>query len=214
VLGYSVTCNHIHLLAQDPGGHNVIARGMQLLQGSMAQEFNKRNGRINAFWGDRYHATAVEPGPHLLRCLAYIDLNMVRAGVVAQPGDWRECGYHELHDYRVRDGIVDKPRLAALLKCPDQDSLAELHEQAIAGGLQQDALRRDERWSESLAIGSESFVNAFAVALGDRLGDRTVSDAGDQGAWVVREPSPAAYWDELTAFLAGDNTHSIDEVDI
>ena len=40
--------------------------------------------RKGAFWEDRHHATAVESGNHLLQCLVYIDLNMVRAWVVKQ----------------------------------------------------------------------------------------------------------------------------------
>ncbi len=38
----------------------------------------KRHG---ALWENRYHATAIEVGKYLQRCLVYIDLNMVRAGV-------------------------------------------------------------------------------------------------------------------------------------
>jgi len=34
-----------------------------------------------AFWEDRYHATAVAADAHLHRCIACIDLNMVRAGI-------------------------------------------------------------------------------------------------------------------------------------
>jgi hypothetical protein len=34
---------------------------------------------------DRYHATAVQADEHLYRCMIYIDLNMVRAGVVNHP---------------------------------------------------------------------------------------------------------------------------------
>jgi len=41
--------------------------------------------RKGAFWEDRYHATAVEKERHLIRCMIYIDLNMVRAGVVDHP---------------------------------------------------------------------------------------------------------------------------------
>ena len=37
--------------------------------------------RKGAFWEDRYHATVIEKGEHLLRCIVYIDMNMVRAGV-------------------------------------------------------------------------------------------------------------------------------------
>jgi REP-associated tyrosine transposase len=68
VLDYTVTSNHIHLLVRD--------------QGRSAQAHNARKRRHGAFWEDRYHATAVETGVHLARCVVYIDLNMVRAGVV------------------------------------------------------------------------------------------------------------------------------------
>jgi hypothetical protein len=44
--------------------------------------WNIRKQRKGASWEDRYHATAIEKNNHLERCLVYIDLNMVRAGVV------------------------------------------------------------------------------------------------------------------------------------
>ena len=40
-----------------------------------------RKNRNGAFWEDRYHATAVQTNKHLIKCITYIDLNMVRAGV-------------------------------------------------------------------------------------------------------------------------------------
>jgi putative transposase len=46
-----------------------------------------------AFWEDPYHATTVESGEHLLRCIVYIDLDMVRARVVNQPSEWTSSGY-------------------------------------------------------------------------------------------------------------------------
>ena len=41
---------------------------------------------------------AVEIGVHLIRCLAYIDLNMVRAGVVRHPDQWLYGGYNEIQN--------------------------------------------------------------------------------------------------------------------
>jgi len=80
-----VTSNQIHLLVVDDGDGDVIPRTMQLVAGRTGQEFNQRKDRKGAFWDDRYHATAKERGDHLFRCLVYIDLNMVRAGVVDHP---------------------------------------------------------------------------------------------------------------------------------
>jgi putative transposase len=75
-----VTSNHIHLLVVGNKDQEVIPRSIQLIAGRTGQEYNQRKGRKGAFWEDRYHATAVDSGIHLIQCLVYIDLNMVRAG--------------------------------------------------------------------------------------------------------------------------------------
>ena len=82
ILNYTVTSNHIHLLVFDGAGKDVIPRAMQLIAGRTGQDYNRRKRRNGAFWEDRYHATAVEKEQHLIQCMIYIDLNMVRAGVV------------------------------------------------------------------------------------------------------------------------------------
>lgn len=71
VLDYTATSNHIHLLVRDRGGSE-IADSMQLLEGCVGQDYNRRKDRHGAFWEDRYHATAVESGQHLARCVTYI----------------------------------------------------------------------------------------------------------------------------------------------
>jgi putative transposase len=84
----------MHLLVQDPG-KGEIAKSMQLIAGRTAQEYNQRKGRKGAYWEDRYHATAIDTDDYLAKCMVYIDLNMVRAGVVSHPGEWDVCGYSE-----------------------------------------------------------------------------------------------------------------------
>ena len=58
--------------------------------------YNKRHGRRGYFWGDRFKSVIVEKGETLINCLAYIDLNPVRAGIVKKPEDyrWSSLGYH------------------------------------------------------------------------------------------------------------------------
>ena len=92
VLNYMATSNHVHLLVLDSGERDTIPRSMQLIAGRTAQEFNQRKQRKGAFREDRYHATAVETNHHLIICLTYIDLNMVRAGAVAHPSEWPSKG--------------------------------------------------------------------------------------------------------------------------
>jgi len=95
VLNYIVTSNHIHLLVCDRG-RGEIAKSMQLIAARTAQEYNNRKKRKGAFWEDRYHATAVDTHEYLLQCLVYIDMNMVRAGAVKHPQEWKFSGYNEI----------------------------------------------------------------------------------------------------------------------
>ncbi len=81
VLNYAITSNHIHLLVWE-GESEAIQESMQLIAGCTGQAYNKRKHRSGAFWQDRYHPTIIHNKSHLIRCMAYIDLNKVRAGVV------------------------------------------------------------------------------------------------------------------------------------
>ncbi len=58
--------------------------------------YNKGHNRRGYFWGDRFKSVIVENGETLINCLAYIDLNPLRAGIVERPEDyrWNSLGYH------------------------------------------------------------------------------------------------------------------------
>ena len=58
--------------------------------------YNRRHHRRGFFWGDRFKSVIVEDGDTLVNCLAYIDLNPVRAGLVDRPESyrWSSVGYH------------------------------------------------------------------------------------------------------------------------
>jgi putative transposase len=190
VLDYAVTSNHVHLLLRDTG-KNIIARSMQLVAGRMGQAFNRRKGRQGAFWEDRYHATAVEADTHLHCCIAYIDLNMVRAGVVQHPRDWVHGGYCEIQDPPRRYALIDLKALMDLCGFADMANLQTAHRQWIEDALSRNAGSRNEHWSEALAVGSEPFVTAIQQALGTRAKYRTPQQISD-GRHVLRQ-QPAPY---------------------
>ncbi len=106
ILNYIVTSNHIHLLVVD-NKKDVISKSIQLIAGRTGQEYNQRKNRKGAYWEDRYHATAVEAGKHLIQCLVYIDLNMVRAGEVQHPSKWPFGGFNEIHNPRQRYSLIE-----------------------------------------------------------------------------------------------------------
>ena len=183
VLDYQVTSNHVHLLVRERGPDE-IAAAMQLLAGRVGQSFNQRKRRHGAFWEDRYHATAVDTSEHLARCVVYIDLNMVRAGVVQHPREWGEAGYHEIQEARGRYRIVDRAVLSSLLGVREE-RLAGVHAQWIAAVLASGRGAREPQWSEAIAVGRRAFVEDVQRALGARARHRRISEA--DGTSLLRE---------------------------
>lgn len=174
ILNFVVTSNHIHLVVADNRGHQVIPRAMQLIAGRTGQEYNRRKGRRGAFWEDRYHATAIESGDHLWRCMVYVDLNMVRTGVVNHPSEWKWSGYHEIQKPKSRYRLIDHCALRRYLDSPTNEELAETHLRWIDSHLQ-DVGARQAHFSNSLAVGSETFVEKVRAELkGCALGRQTI----------------------------------------
>ncbi len=136
-------------------------------------------------------------------------MNMVRAGVVTHPSQWCECGYNEIQNGRLRDGIINQHRLATLLGCKDLESLKMVHDQIVNETLYKVMLKRDDRWSKSVAIGSREFTERFASELGERLRSRSVVQIENEEVFVVREEnSDRTYMvnrKEESIALEGDN---------
>lgn len=162
VLNYVATSNHVHLLVLDrkPGS---IARSMQLISGRVAQEFNQRKARKGAFWEDRYFATAVSTDHHLIRCLVYIDLNMVRAGVARHPAEWRDGGYLEIQSPPMRYRIIDVAALCRLTGFTTAQTLRRHHRKWVLDALRSGKLEREPRWTEAVAVGPDSFTARFSL---------------------------------------------------
>ena len=68
--------------------------------------YNKRHGRKGFFWSERFKSVIVDNGETLINCLAYIDLNPFRAGLVKKPEEyrWSSLGYHVQRDNK--DGFL------------------------------------------------------------------------------------------------------------
>ncbi len=92
---YVLMSNHFHLLAtpQTPDG---LPQMMQALGRRYVRYFNDSQQRSGTLWEGRYKSALIQSERYLLACMAYIDLNPVRAGLVATPGDypWSSYGHY------------------------------------------------------------------------------------------------------------------------
>lgn len=73
-----------------------LSEFMREIKVGFTRYYNRRYNRRGYFWGDRFKSVIVEKGETLVNCLAYIDLNPVRAGIVERPEKyrWSSLGYH------------------------------------------------------------------------------------------------------------------------
>ena len=73
-----------------------LSKFMQEIKQTFSRYYNKRHHRKGTLWGERFKSVIVENGNTLINCLAYIDLNPVRAGIVENPEDyrWNSISYH------------------------------------------------------------------------------------------------------------------------
>jgi len=85
-LGYCLMPNHFHLLIQTPRPN--LSAGMQSMNGSYAQAFNRRHDRGGHVFQGRFHAAVVQRDDHLLAAVRYVVMNPVAAGMCSDPREW------------------------------------------------------------------------------------------------------------------------------
>ncbi|MCF8113357.1 MAG: transposase [Desulfotignum sp.] len=205
ILNYAVTSNHIHLLVYGNENRETIPRTLQLAAGRTAQAFNKRKNRKGAFWEDRYHATAVDTDGHFLRCMLYIDLNMVRAGTVKHPAEWPHCGYHEIISPPQRYRILARKRLGDLLHA-DPAVIAPKYHQYVDAAIDQFRkmpMDRAEIWSGAIAVGRPQFVEQIKDRLGVAARSRRIEPGHQEAECVLREEAAPYYTNDFKGKMDG-----------
>jgi putative transposase len=164
---YVLMTNHVHLLLT-PRTAQALPRLMQWLGNRYVRHVNTRYRRTGTLWEGRYRAAPIDSETHLLACYRYIELNPVRAGMAAAPGDYPWSSYRA-HAEGAADVLVsDHPLYAALgadargrqaayralfREAPGEDWIAALRA-ATNGG-----------W----AFGNDRFKTQIAAAAGRRV---------------------------------------------
>jgi len=94
--GWSVTAwvlmtNHYHVVVQTPEAN--LSRGMQWLNGTYADWFNRRHKRSGHLFQGRFKSLVIDQGTYFAEVLRYVVLNPVRAKMVARPEEYRWSSY-------------------------------------------------------------------------------------------------------------------------
>ncbi len=105
---YVLMTNHVHLLVT-PRRETGIGDMMQLPGRYYVQHFNRIHGRTGTLWEGRYKATLIDSEGYLLTCMRYIELNPVRAGMIAHPRDYPWSSYR--HNALGKSNPMVRPHL-------------------------------------------------------------------------------------------------------
>jgi putative transposase len=153
---YVLMSNHLHLLAT-PETSDGLPQMMQAVGRRYVRHFNQAQGRSGTLWEGRYRSTLIETERYLLTCMAYIDLNPVRAGLVTAPADY-PWSSHAHHIGQRHDALVTPHALVwALGNTPFAREAA--YAELVAGGLSAaDQKALTDSTLKGWALGSADFL--------------------------------------------------------
>jgi len=142
VHAYVLMTNHVHLLVT-AGVADAPARMMKALGCTYVRHFNERYERTGTLWEGRYRSTRIDSELYFLQCSRYIEMNAVRAGLVASPVEWRWSSFRSNADGQP-DALV-RPHALYLALGHTRSTRREAYRALFATPLPQpviDAIRR------------------------------------------------------------------------
>lgn len=200
---FALMGNHVHLLLtpHEGGASSALMHG---LGQNYVAGFNRRHARCGPLWQDRFRSSLVGTDEYLLSVYRYIDLNPVRAGLVADAVDyaWSSARFNlglgtsklplVRHETWLRLGTDGAARHAAygrfLREATPADELS-----AIRGHLAQQRVYGSERFQSMVerTLGRNARCRPLGrprLSTGTGAGDAAAGtpDAGDAGSSARR----------------------------
>ncbi len=155
---YSLMDNHIHLLLTIKENF-YLAGLMHWVQLGYARYFNGRYKQVGHVFQARYHAIVIEKDAYLLNVDRYIQLNAVRAGIVAKPEDYRWSSYRDCLS-PAKNSYLEHATVLNYFGSSNETRIAAYREFVDS------AIRKPEEWSIDLlmkmnVLGSPGFSRAI-----------------------------------------------------
>jgi putative transposase len=159
---YCLMTNHYHLVIETPDAN--LSRGMRQLNGVYTQRFNRHHGRVGHVFRGRYKAILVDREPYLLELVRYVVLNLVRAGMVTSPEQWRWSSY------QATAGQAHTPDWLATAWVLCQFGTRRIHPHQRFAQFVQDGQTQPSIWRglrNQIYLGDEQFVARMQSQIND-----------------------------------------------
>lgn len=161
---YCLMGNHYHLMVETTEAN--LSRGMQHLNSSYSQRFNRKHKQCGHVLQGRFFGLLIQREDHLLEVCRYVVLNPVRAGLVAAAGDYLWSSYRSTLGQCDADSWLCTDWVLSQFGTGRAEARAAYERFVSAGvGAPSPLLVKRGR----LVIGSEDFVEEVEAALEDKL---------------------------------------------
>ncbi|MEA3546647.1 MAG: transposase [Thermodesulfobacteriota bacterium] len=159
--------NHVHLLCT-PRQEGGISRMMQSLGRRYVQYFNYENRRSGTLWEGRFKSCLIQAKRYLLEVYRYIELNPVRAEMVADPGEYRWSSYQINALGKISDLCTPHQEYLSLGNdsTARQRNYRELFAHQVDGELLEEIRANTHK---GMAVGSDRFKVELETRTGRRL---------------------------------------------
>ena len=164
VHAYCLMTNHVHLLLT-PSAPQACTNLMRDIGQRYVQFFNRHYGRKGTLWQGRYFSAIAESARYVLACYRYIELNPVRAHMVAAAGDypWSSVAANT----GVRTDRLVTPHCEYSALSDDAERRHAAYAGLVRQGLEADLLREiREATNTGYPLASEAFKSRLAAQLG------------------------------------------------
>ncbi len=165
---YVLMTNHVHILVT-PEDTSGISRMMQYVGRRYVPYINQAYGRSGTLWEGRYKSSLIDADNYFLACSRYIEMNPVRAGMVAHPRDYAWSSYAHNVEGKANQLI----RLHALYTAlGHSDSARRKAYQALFQEQMDDKELVNIRasWQTGTPLGSDRFREEIEAVLGKKVG--------------------------------------------
>jgi putative transposase len=177
---YVLMDNHFHLLAT-PQTVDGLPQMMQAVGRRYVRYFNDSQTRTGTLWEGRYKSTLIQTERYLLACMAYIDLNPVRAAIAVQAQDYAWSSHAHYIGLRIDKLVTPHALYWNLGNTPfaREAAYAELVQAGVSNA-QQEALT--DSALRGWALGDPDFVKKL-----QKLTERRVSKSEAGRPLAVRK---------------------------
>jgi len=93
VYAFCLMTNHVHLIVDPGNSAENLGRLMKRIAGRYTRRINRLEQRSGTVWNGRYRSSPIDTDGYLMACSRYVELNPVRASMVASPGDYPWSSY-------------------------------------------------------------------------------------------------------------------------